>query len=88
MAHCQGKSFQRLDGVLILMKAQAFTHKNVDKNGTFRNGRKGQVEVDPTVFVDRDNLSATMTTGRLTDGTVHGIAMFFDSVEEMEEALK
>ena len=89
VAHSQSKSFKRQHGVLIrLMKAKAFTHKNVGEDGTFTDGNPGAVKVNPDVIVNRGELWAMVTTGRRDDGTVKGITMFFDSLEEMEELLR
>ena len=88
MAYCQSKSFQRLYGVLILMKAKTFTHINVAPDGTFTDGRPGQVEVEPKLIVNRDWLWVSIVTGLREDNTVHGITMQFETLEELENALK
>ena len=69
------------------MKAKAFTHRNVGEDGTFTDGNPGAVKVNPDVIVNRGELWAMVTTGRRDDGTVKGITMLFDSLEEMEGLL-
>lgn len=81
------------------MRVEYWSHSNVLPDGTFENDpehRKGSVGTKPKMNTSgKHNLQTRSTveaglwmlvsTGRLDDGMVHGITIFFDDEAEMRD---
>jgi hypothetical protein len=80
------------------MRAEYWSYNNVKSDGTFENDpehREGSVRPRPEMETSglhwKQTRSAkssghwlSVSTGRLPDGTMHGITLFFDDENEMQ----
>ena len=78
-----------------MRKVTFWQHEDVKPDGTFGDPALGSVEKFPmwrssrepysrTPSLEADGHWVSVSTGRLPDGTVTGITVYFESIEELE----